>query len=131
MIVLDSIGWWNTGMPLLVLGGLAIVLPRLMIDRQTRSHLNVARGMLGVAVLLLLIGVVLSMVVTAARGFDALGNLWEDPMTSLWMHSRLSLLGGIVWGPLLALVWFAQAQAVEARRGQDLVLQDRGTGDVS
>jgi hypothetical protein len=41
------------------------------------------------------------------------------------MHARLSLLSGIVWAPILALVWFGQAQAVEDRRGRDMVLADR------
>lgn len=125
MIVLDSIGWLNTGLPMLVLAGLAVGLPRYLVDRQTRSHATVARGMLAVIALLLLAGFMLSMVVTGARGFDADAHLLANPAEGFWMHARLSLLSGIVWAPILALVWFGQAQAVEDRRGRDMVLADR------
>lgn len=125
MIVLDSIGWVNTGLPLLVLTALAVGLPRYLVDRHTRSHAKVARGMLAVVTLLLLAGFVLSMVVTQARGFDAEAHLLANPGEGFGMHARLSLLSGIFWGPILVLVWFGQAQAVEDRRGRDIVLSDR------
>lgn len=125
MIILDSIGWLNTGLPMLTLAALAVVLPRYLVDRHTRSHAMVARGMLAVIAFLLLAGFVLSMVVKGARGFDAEAHLLANPAEGFWMHARLSLLSGIVWGPILALVWFGQAQAVEDRRGRDMILADR------
>lgn len=126
MIVLDSIGFVNTGLPLIVLGVLAVLIPRYVIDRETRSHGDVFRGICRTVIFLLSVGFLMSYVLTYTRGVHALA-LGSSPElgTALWMHSRLSLMAAIVWAPILGLVWFGQAQGVEARRGQDIAVGDR------
>ncbi|MBO9476435.1 hypothetical protein J7382_02705 [Shimia sp. R11_0] len=125
MFVIDSIGFWNTAVPLGVLALLAVLLPRLLVDRETRSHGKVIHGIALSAGFLLAIGILVSVVVTQMRGFEALGHFEIDPFGALWVHLRLSLMAGIVWLPLLGLAWFGHAQAVETRRGRDQVLEDR------
>ncbi|SFK92953.1 hypothetical protein [Shimia haliotis] len=126
MFVLDSIGFVNTGLPLIVLGVLAVLLPRLVVDGDTRSHGKVAAGIGVCAVILFAVGYAVSYVLTHTRGVHAMA-LGSSPElgSALWVHSRLSLMAAIVWAPILGLVWFGQAQGVEARRGQDLVARGR------
>ncbi|WP_270725709.1 hypothetical protein [Shimia sp. Alg240-R146] len=124
MFVLDSIGFVNTGLPLIVLGVLAVMIPRFVVDHETRSHGKVMLGIAVSAVILFGVGYGISVVLTNARGVHAMA-LGSRPElgTALWMHSRLSLMAAIVWAPILGLVWFGQAQGVEARRGRDLALE--------
>ena len=86
MIVLDSIGWLNTALPLLALVALALLIPRFVIDRQTRSHWGVVRGLLVTALLLLAAGFALSMLVTASRGFDVESHMMQRPAVGIWLH---------------------------------------------
>ncbi len=122
MFVLDSIGFVNTGLPLIVLGVLAVLLPRYAVDGDTRSHGKVAMGIALCAVIPFAVGCTISFVLTHTRGVHAMA-LGSSPElgSALWMHSRLSLMAAIVWAPILGLVWFGQAQRVEERRGRDIV----------
>lgn len=125
MFVIDSIGFWNTAVPVLLLAGLAVLIPRLVVDRQTRSHGKVVHGITLSAAFLLAIGFFVSIAVTELRGFEVVGHFEIDPLRATWVHLRLSLMAGIIWVPILGLVWFSYAQGVEAGRGQDQVLEDR------
>jgi hypothetical protein len=126
VIVLDSIGFVNTGLPLIVLGALAVLIPRFVVDGDTRSHSKVALDFGATAVILFGVGYVMSFVLTNTRGVHAMA-LGSTPELGAapWMHARLSLMAAIVWAPILGLVWFGQAQGVEARRGQDIAAGDR------
>ena len=55
MIVAAPIGWMNTGLPLVLLVGAAIVLPRVLARRDTASHLAVIGDGIGDIVVYLLI----------------------------------------------------------------------------
>ena len=124
MFVIDTIGFWNTLVPLAVLGLLAVLLPRVLVDRETRSHGKLLHGIAQTAAFLVAIGFMISIAVTQMRGFEALGHFEIDPLGAVWVHLRLSLMTAIVWGPVLGLVWFGLAQGVEARRGQDIAKGD-------
>ncbi len=105
----SGIGWWNTGFPLALLAGLAVVLPVATVPRGTRSHVRLAGGIALSAGGLLIASAVLFALLHVGTG-NAL---------------RLEAVGGpaalsvLVWAPLLGLVWFARAQGVERRRGAD------------
>ncbi|MBO9399669.1 hypothetical protein J7399_09010 [Shimia sp. R9_1] len=124
MFVIDTIGFWNTLVPLAVLGLLAVLLPRVLVDRETRSHGKLLHGIALTAAFLVAIGFMISIAVTQMRGFEAVGHFEIDPLGAVWVHLRLSLMTAIVWGPVLGLVWFGLAQGVEARRGQDIAKGD-------
>jgi len=123
MFVIDSIGFWNTAVPVLLLAGLAVLLPRVLVDRETRSHGKVLHGIMLSAAFLLAIGFLISIALTQMRGFEAVGHFEIDPLGAAWVHLRLSLMAGIIWAPILGFIWFGHAQGVEARRGQDKVLE--------
>ncbi len=126
MIVLDSIGFVNTGLPLIVLGVLAVLIPRFVVDGDTRFHSKVALGFGVTAVILFGVGYAMSVVLTHTRGVHALAPGSSPELgTAFWMHLRLSLMAAIVWAPILGLVWFGHAQGVEARRGQDIAAGER------
>ncbi|MFY0679126.1 MAG: hypothetical protein JXR13_00995 [Thalassovita sp.] len=128
---IDSIGLANTAVPLGVLAVLVLVLPHYMVDGATRSHATVLRGIGGVACMTLAAGFVMSMVVTQIRGYNVLAQLQADPLTGAMIHGRLAALSALVWGPILALVWFSKAQGVEARRGQDVAGEGLGQNQTN
>ncbi len=125
MFVIDSIGFFNTAVPLGILALLAVLLPRVLVDRETRSHGKVLHGIALSAAFLVAIGFMISIGVTQMRGFEAVGHFEIDPLGAAWVHLRLSLMAAIVWAPILGLVWFGHAQGVEARRGQDVAAGER------
>ena len=120
MIETGPIGFWNTGFPLALLGGLALVLPRLLVARATRSQRAVAIAILLAALLLLVAGAVVFAVIYAASGVSVWAALAEAPLATVWFLLGQSLVAAVVWGPVLALVWFGMAQAVERRKGEDV-----------
>ncbi len=125
MFVIDSIGLANTALPLAVLAILAVLVPRFVVDRDTRSHVKLAVGILVSTLILLVAGFGLSVLLTKMRGFDVQAHVLAEPGAAFWLHARLSMMAAIVWAPILALIWFGAAQAVEARRGRDVVLGER------
>jgi hypothetical protein len=124
MFVLDTIGFWNTAVPLGLLMALAVAIPRVLVDHHTRSHGKVVHGITLSAAFLVAIGFVISVAVTQMRGFEAVGHFEIDPLGAAWVHLRLSLMTAVVWAPVLGLVWFSHAQAVEKRRGLDLAQKE-------
>ncbi len=126
MIVAEPIGIWNTGMPLLLLCALALGLPRLTVPRDTRDHAAVLRGIALAAALILCAGVLVFVFAYALRGAEVARAAVGMPLATTLLFLRLSGLSALVWAPLLGLVWLGQAQAVEARRGEDAMREGRG-----
>lgn len=102
-------------LPLLVLGGLVVGLPRLLVPRDTLSHRALAWGMLKTAAVSWVIGAVLMAGLYALINQGALSG-------SAGFYLGKSALLGLLWGPVLAFVWFIRAQGVERRRG--LLMRD-------
>ena len=125
MIEAAPIGWWNTGMPLVVLGALAVLLPRLLVSRATRSHRAVVVAIVGSAALLVMIGAVVFAAIYAFDGAEVLAAFQAAPGLTAWFFAKLATFAAIVWGPVLALVWFGMAQGVETRKGQDAAFLGR------
>lgn len=121
MIQIEPIGWWNTGFPLLLLGALALGLPRWLVARATRSQREVALAVWASAGLLLVAGAIVFAAIYSARGVGVWAAFSAAPMASAWFFLRLSGFAALAWGPVLALVWLGMAQAVEKRRGEDVV----------
>lgn len=121
MIASEPIGWVNTGLPLAVLAGAAVVLPRLVVPGDTRSQRVVMVSVLVSAIALLLLGAAVFAVVYGVRGVGVGAAFATAPMAACIFFLRLSAMAALLWGPVLALVWFAMAQAVEVRRGEDVM----------
>ncbi|MEO0378725.1 MAG: hypothetical protein AAF252_00550 [Pseudomonadota bacterium] len=113
---------WNTGLPLLILGALGWVLPRMLVPEDTRSHSRVGAGVLFAAIVLIATsGLVLVAFDTPAyRSALDVGGMLLVAEIAL----RNSALFAIAWVPILALSWFNMAQRVEALRGRDMARGD-------
>jgi len=116
----EPIGFLNTGLPVVVLAGLAVVLPHLLVSADTRSHLVVAAGMAATAIALLSIGAAIFALAYGLRGGNPGEAFAAEPSATLGYFLGLSAKASLIWLPVLGLVWFAKAQAVEKRRGEDV-----------
>lgn len=125
MISGEPIGWVNTGLPLLILAVLALVLPRLFASRATRSQRSVSVSILISSICLLICGAAVFAGVYGYRGAGVGAALGEAPFVTALFFLRLSAMAALLWGPVLALVWFGLAQGVEARRGEDIMRGSR------
>jgi len=114
---------FNTGLPILIIGVLAAVLPLVLTPWGTRSQ---GRVLVSVG------GSVLVLIAASAAVFalfDMRGLLGGDTVAkqgaAVWMYLRVSRGAVIVWAPVLAFVWLYLAQRVERLKGRDIV---RGEG---
>ena len=120
MIESQPIGWWNTGFPLVLLGGLAGLLPWGLVSRETRSQRQVAMAIWASAAVLLIVGAVVFAAQYGWRGVDVWAALAAAPVATARFFLRLSGFAAMLWAPVLALVWLALAQRVERRKGEDV-----------
>lgn len=121
MIASAPIGWINTGLPVTILALAAVLVPGRIAPRETRSHKAVMFAVALTAVIMVLLGAAIFAVVYWFSGAGVPAALSEAPLATMVYFFRLSLMAALLWGPILALVWFSMAQSVEKRRGQDKV----------
>ena len=124
MIQLEPIGWWNTGFPTVLLGGLGVFLPWLITPKNTRSHRTVSMSILASGIFLLIAGALVFAVVYSARIDGIWGTFTAAPLATFGYFLKLSVYAAMLWVPILALVWFGLAQGVEKRRGEDAAQKD-------
>jgi uncharacterized membrane protein YGL010W len=124
MLVAEPIGWINTGLPLVLLVAAAILLPRMLSRRDTRSHLVVMVAIGGTALSLIVAGAIIFAAIYAMQGSEVIAAFGENALATMLFFSRLSAKFALAWAPILALVWFVTAQAVEKRRGEDIARPD-------
>lgn len=113
---------WNTGLPLLIMGALGWLLPRMLVPEGTRSHQRVALGVvLSIVGLITAAALVLVAFDSAAyRGVMDMGGV----MLATEIALRNSALFAVAWAPIVALSWFNMAQQVEVQRGKDMARRD-------
>lgn len=121
----EPISLLNTGVPLIVLGALAVLLPLMLVPRGTRKQWEVAVAIWGAAGLLLLAGGAVFAAVYAVEGIGVGAAFGEAPLATGWFFVRQSGLAAVAWVPVLLLTWFGLAQRVEKRKGEDRVREDR------
>ena len=104
----------NGILPLVVLLALAIGIPAVLAG-ETTSHARLATaiGVGGLIVWATGAGIMAALYSSVNNG--AFGGIWQ--------FFQRSALMGLLWGPVLALVWLIRAQGVERRRG---LLMGRG-----
>ncbi|MGR3343444.1 MAG: hypothetical protein ACU0DI_09520 [Paracoccaceae bacterium] len=120
----EPIGWLNTGLPLLLLVGGAIILPRMISRRDTRSHLVVMMAIASTALCLIVLGAIIFTALYVLQGTEVSAAFSENAPATVVFFLRLSAKFALAWAPILALVWFVAAQAVEKRRGEDIARRD-------
>jgi hypothetical protein len=98
----------NGFLPLGVLVALTVGLPALM------AGATLSQGRL--AVVMVATGLV---VWAAGAGLMALlyGSVNDGALRGVWFYFERSGVMGLLWGPVLALVWLMRAQGVERRKG--------------
>ena len=101
--------------PMLLLLAAVVGLPWFLVAKDTLSQRALAGGMLKTALVTWVLGAVL-MAVLYAMINDG------PPDLRLGFYLDRSALLGLLWGPVLALVWMLRAQGVERRRG--LLMRD-------
>ena len=107
----------NGIVPLAVLIALCVLVP-LFLARQTLSQRRLAAVMLLTALLVWMAGAGLM----AWQYRQINGNL----LAGIWAYFERALPMGLLYGPILALVWLVRAQGVERRRG--LLMREMGKG---
>ncbi len=127
-MIAEPIGFWNTGVPVLVLGALAVLVPRWLCPPRTRSQGEVAVAIWAAAGVLLLVGAGLFVLIYAVSGTDVWGAFALAPVSTSMFFLWLSGFSALVWVPILALVWLGLAQGVEKRKGEDVALTEKETG---
>ena len=115
----EPITFLNTGLPLFVVACLAVVIPLLIVPASTRSQLKLAILIFlscgAVFVVSMMVFVLLQIFTVEASGWDPMNN----PKSTGTYFLRQGLFAGIVWIPILALMWFNLAQRVERVLGED------------
>ncbi|WP_172299534.1 hypothetical protein [Pseudoruegeria sp. HB172150] len=119
MIDAKPISFLNTGVPLILLGALAVLIPLLMVPRGTRSQVEVAVGIWASAGMLLLAGLAVFAVIYAVEGIGVWSAFGKAPLATGWFFLTLSGYAAVAWGPVLLLTWLGLAQRVEKRKGED------------
>lgn len=110
----------NTGLPFVVLAALGVILPRLLLPRQTRSHRVLALVILTSGLLLFALGILGAALLKALGGADISGAMQASVAGTFLSLAKSSTLGIIAWGPFLAWSMLSLAQKIEERRGDDM-----------
>ncbi len=114
---------WNTGVPLIILGVLGWVLPRMLVPVDTRSQKRVVLGVLFAVVMLVLVSALVLVAFDNAAYRSALDI--GGPALVAEIALRGSALFAVSWVPMVVLAWFNMAQRVEVLRGQDMARGDK------
>lgn len=123
MIDPEPIGLTNTLLPLAGLGACAGVLPWVLLNRESRSHREVAVAIWATAGLMLLIGGAVFALLYSARGVDVGGAIAAAPLATTQFFLGRAGVAALVWGPILVLVWLGLSQRVERLRADDGMTQ--------
>lgn len=113
-----SVTMFNTGLPLIIIGVLALAIPRLLVRKTTRSHRVAAVGIAGASLLLVILSAGVFFLFDN-RSYEALVVAGGYSLALQFLFEA-SWKAVILWGPLVLLNWLSLAQRVERLRGQDL-----------
>ncbi len=115
---------WDIGVPLVVLGGAALVLPLVFVPRGTRSQGQVAVGIAISAGIMIFLGAILYLIFDSRSFGEGIELLGLTGLAALAVQG--SIKGVLFWAPFLALRWMTLAQRVELLRCQDMVREGMG-----
>lgn len=109
----------SVAVPVCVLAALAFVLPLLITPRDTRSQRRLAMSVILSAMVLVVIGAVFMGGLYAREGGRFSHMVAQNPLFAVIFFVKRSVMGALVWGPILALAWFNMAQKIEHLKGKD------------
>ena len=115
-------------LPMLFLGGLAALMPNLLVGRENPSHPALLRAVLVSALLTLAAGAVLSALLYAMINPGSLPQLLAAPLERTLFFLNRSTLFALFWGPVLGFVWLVKAQEMNRRVGMRMVDGEGGKG---
>ena len=122
----EAISLTNTGLPLVALAALSLVLPRVLVPRETRSQAELLRAVLISAAIVFLAGLAIFAGLQASGGADVAGAFVASPLGTVVSLAKSSGLTALFWLPVLALNWLGMAQAINKRLGEDVMRESRG-----
>ena len=125
MIPAQPITFLNTGLPVMVMALAAWWVP-LYLARHAHNQQALMRAILTSALGVLILGAVIFAGIYQTGGIPVLAALLDQPTVVGGYFARLSLIAGIIWGPVLALAWYVLAQGVERRKGEAIAREGRG-----
>lgn len=120
--------FWNMALPMLFLGGLAALMPNLLVGRENPSHPALLRAVLVSALLTLAAGAVLSALLYARINDGVLTQILAAPLERAGFFLNRSTLFALFWGPVLGFVWLVKAQELNRRVGMRMVDGEGGKG---
>ncbi|MCH5377312.1 MAG: hypothetical protein JJ992_25400 [Planctomycetes bacterium] len=123
MIGTQPISFLNTGIPVLLMALAAWLLPAFL-SRHAETQRELARSVVLSAALVLSGGAVIFAIIYDASGINVGAAMLDAPTVVGAFFVRLSLLGAVIWGPILALAWYILAQGVERRIGERKARRD-------
>lgn len=123
---LEPITLFTTGLPLAILAVLAVLIPGLLARRRSRSQRDLVIVICASAAVLLVLGAVTFFAVYQI-GEIYVGAVLNSTWATVQFFLTKSAFAAIAWLPILGLRWFSMAQAIEKRKGEDLV--QRGQND--
>lgn len=127
MTAAQPITFVNTGLPVILLCGLAALLPRPIAGRSTRRQADLVKAVVIVAAITLATGLVLFALIYVTSGVPVGAAMAKAPGATISFFLRRSALAAIAWAPILALTWYVLAQGVERRKGADQARRKDGT----
>ena len=100
---------------------LVIFVPGRVIPAETLSQRAVMLGVLGTALMALMAGGVVFFQLYARLNPGQVALLLQNPVERVGFFLSRSALTAMLWGPVVGFVGLRQAQAVERRRGEEVV----------
>ena len=119
---------WTMAVPMLLLGGLAALMPNLLVRKSNLAQQALTRAVLASALLTLAAGALISVGLYARINEGVLTQILAAPMERTGFFLGRSALIGLFWGPVLGFVWLVKAQELNRRLGMRMVDGEGGKG---
>jgi hypothetical protein len=112
---------WNMALPMLLLGGLAALMPNLLVRKSNLSQQALTRAVLVSALATLAVGALISALLYARINDGVLTQVLAAPMERTGFFLGRSTLFAMFWAPVLGFVWLVKAQELNRRAGLRMV----------
>ncbi len=120
-----AMGWaQETLPPLILMGALAVILPRIFMRFVGLSLTALAQWLVITAGMLVVIGAGVFAVIYLREGLDA-DALAGRPLAAAWHFVRLGFSTALIWLPLLLLTGLQLAMRIERLKGEAMAARDK------
>ena len=108
-------------LPMLLLGGVAALMPNLLVAKSNLSQQALTRAVLASALVSLAVGAVISALLYARINDGVVDQMLAAPLDRAGFFLGRSALFALFWGPVLGFVWLLKAQELNRRAGLRMV----------